>query len=511
MKRGLQYLIPLLLSGLATLLLSGVLFSTRADAQAPGNDLEVIIAIDTSGSMRSAIGAAKQAANEFVASMPADVRIGVETFGDSVNVLTPPTTDRALLTEQINGIRTGGDTALYDVVVAASQHFTPTVEHKVLVLLSDGKDEGSTATLDEAVAAVQSVHVEAISLTTAQTDLQSLSALGPVTSADDATGVSTRVQPSGWTGRRSSRTGHRAHHGRSGDHRGSGDHGVALHHGSDDGHDGSGHGGHRPSGGGRRHHPGATCFVVSAVDRCRWRVLRSVAPRRAALPAPAGLEDPARDRPAAQHVRDGQARRLRRRGGPRTARHRVELATALTVAGISMKPAEFVATVAVVAIIAGLVGLFMGGPLLGVIVALAVCFMVRFYVRRTKAKRQAAFADHLPDVLQLVTTALRSGFGLTQALDSVAEEADEPARSDLLTCWSRRASAVTSPNRCEPWHAVWRATTWSGSSRPSTSTASTGGNLSEILATVSATIRERQRMGRQVRTLTRRAGCLPES
>ena len=42
---------------------------------------------------------------------------------------------------------TGGDTALYDVVVAASQHFTPTAENKVLVLLSDGKDDGSAATL----------------------------------------------------------------------------------------------------------------------------------------------------------------------------------------------------------------------------------------------------------------------------------------------------------------------------------------------------------------------------
>ena len=36
------------------------------------------------------------------------------------------------------------------------------------------------------------------------------------------------------------------------------------------------------------------------------------------------------------------------------------------------------------------------------------------FVHRTKDKRQAAFADQLPDVLQLVTTALRSGYGLTK-------------------------------------------------------------------------------------------------
>ena len=69
-----------------------------------------------------------------------------------VTVLTPPTTDRSLLAMQIGSIATGGDTALYDVVVAASQHFTPSATHKVLVVLSDGKDEGSLATLEEAIA-----------------------------------------------------------------------------------------------------------------------------------------------------------------------------------------------------------------------------------------------------------------------------------------------------------------------------------------------------------------------
>ena len=124
--------------------------SAPADAQVPPENVEVMLAVDTSGSMRPAIDAAKAAANEFVASMPADVRIGVETFGDAVTVLTPPTTDRALLIEQINGIVASGNTALYDAVVTASQQFTPGIENRVLVVLSDGKDEGSTATLDDA-------------------------------------------------------------------------------------------------------------------------------------------------------------------------------------------------------------------------------------------------------------------------------------------------------------------------------------------------------------------------
>ena len=59
------------------------------------------------------------AAIEFVAAMPPDVRIGLETFADRVTVLAPPTTDRALLAAQIGSIVADGDTALYDVVVGA--------------------------------------------------------------------------------------------------------------------------------------------------------------------------------------------------------------------------------------------------------------------------------------------------------------------------------------------------------------------------------------------------------
>ena len=110
---------------------------------------------------------------------------------------------------------------------------------------------------------------------------------------------------------------------------------------------------------------------------------------------------------------------------------RAELATVLSVADISVQPGEFVAMVGLVALVGGLVGLLFGGPIIALLVTVVVCLAVRFYVRRRKAKRQAAFADQLPDVLQLVITALRSGYGITQALESVAEEAEEPARSEF--------------------------------------------------------------------------------
>jgi tight adherence protein B len=497
MKRLPHLLLPLLLCGLAV-----VLFGSRADAEAPVDDVEVMLAIDTSGSMRLAIGAAKAAAAEFVASMPPQVNIGVETFGDSVTVLTPPTTDRDLVNENIDAIVTGGNTALYDSVVVAAEHFTPTAGHKVLVLLSDGKDEGSTATLDEAVAAVEGVHVEAISLTTAETDMASLSALGPVTSADDASGMSaafarvadlvaavvvepvpvsstvppvtSAAVPTTITEAASPTTAAAA---------------VTVTTNAT-----------VPA-------AVATPSTANTSSFSLWLGATGLFvglfmlglllfPRGRVSKARLGIEKPRSASEMGTRAISAVEVALERGG------RRAQLATALAVADISMKPAEFVATVAVVAIVAGLVGLLLGGPLLGLIVALAVCLAVRVHVSRTKAKRQAAFADQLPDVLQLVTTALRSGYGLTQALDSVAEDAEEPARSEFthVLVESRLGRDLSESMRALAQRMASEDLEWVVAAIDINR--ETGGNLSEILSTVGATIRERQRMVRQVRTLT---------
>ena len=486
MMRPLQFVVALVLTAAMT---SSVGEPTRA--QAPTDSVEVILAIDTSASMRPAIESAKVAASEFVAAMPLDVRIGLETFADEVTVLASPTTDRAVLAAQIGSIVVDGDTALYDVVVGAVDHFTPTVEHKVLVVLSDGKDEGSSATLDDAIAAAQGISIETISLTTAETDLASLTALGPVTSADDAAAVSsafarvaglvvevietvpssiatTTTVPTPTTTVAAAAP-------------------VTA--------------------------PPTTTPVVltspEASTSSAWLIVGALGlfgglflltlllfPGERVSKARLGVNKPRSMSDIGTRSVSAIEEALERYG------KRADLGTALAVADISMKPAEFVAMVAVVAVVAGLVGLVLAGPIVGVLVAILVCVGVRFYVRRTESKRQAAFADQLPDVLQLVTTALRSGFGLTQALESVAEDAEEPARSEFAHVLaevrlgrdlSDSMTALARRMRSKDLEWVVSAIDINRD---------TGGKLSEILDRVSATVRARGRIARQVRTLT---------
>lgn len=480
---------------LAAIGLAAVVGPTAAAAQAPveSGSLEVIVAIDASGSMDPAMAAAKAAANEFVASMPADVPIGLETFADDVTVRTLPTTDRRLIAEEIDAIVPGGDTALYDGVVSAAQHFSPMVDHRVLVILSDGKDEGSTATLVQAMTAVQGISVEAISLTTKNTDNASLSALGTVTSADDLAGVAAafaRVT-------------------------------SLLTLGVDPMAPATTVGTVAPSTVAPTTVAPAPATTVAAVGRPAAPVAAShetsrtglwvgavavfvglfglgllLMPRARVSRARMGIEQPRRASDMGKRTISAVDDILERRG------KKADLAQALSLSDIAMPPAQFVGLVALVAVVGALLGLVLQGVVLALVIAVAICVGVRIHVRRAVAKHRASFAQQLPDVLQLVTTALRSGFGLSQALESVAEEADEPARHEFAQVLVEARLGRDLPGAMRALAGRMQSDDLEWVVGAIEINRDTGGNLSEILATVGATIRERRRMERHVDTLT---------
>ncbi len=84
---------------------------------------------------------------------------------------------------------------------------------------------------------------------------------------------------------------------------------------------------------------------------------------------------------------------------------------------------------------AGGPGLFLGG-LLGALVGA----LVPTIFLRAKANRRAnAFERLLPDILLLVATSLRSGFGLPQALEAVARDACRAGGQGVLAGTGRDA------------------------------------------------------------------------
>ena len=115
--------------------------------------------IDNSGSMRIKRPAVNQAALNLVrASNPQD-EIFVENFtnGDDLILDQGFTSDVNLLKEALEKVNSRGATALYDAVVAGADYLAKGAKHdkKILVLITDGEDNGSVKTLEQAVSFVQ--------------------------------------------------------------------------------------------------------------------------------------------------------------------------------------------------------------------------------------------------------------------------------------------------------------------------------------------------------------------
>jgi Ca-activated chloride channel family protein len=120
--------------------------------------LRIAIVLDTSLSMQGEkLKAAIASAVEFLNILqPGDEGL-VIGFSDEVRILRDLTSNRGELESAIRGVEAKGGTSLYDAIFKASERLAEFEGRRVLVVLSDGRDEaangleaGSLHTLDEA-------------------------------------------------------------------------------------------------------------------------------------------------------------------------------------------------------------------------------------------------------------------------------------------------------------------------------------------------------------------------
>ena len=120
----------------------------------------VVLAIDASGSMSGGpIEAAKAAAKDFVSQARPEDRIALITFADEVLVISGFTSNTQELIARIDSIEAGGETAFNDAVIKGTELYEAASARSLLpnlIVLTDGEDTVSVATLDEAVEAVAS-------------------------------------------------------------------------------------------------------------------------------------------------------------------------------------------------------------------------------------------------------------------------------------------------------------------------------------------------------------------
>jgi tight adherence protein B len=130
------------------------------EQQGSRGQLAVILAVDTSGSMleNDNIGTARRAAANFANQMRPGTRMGVISFANAPNVAQDLTADAGLVSTAIQALNVDdpqGDTALYDAVVLASRQLAGQPGQRNLFVLSDGRHEGTPTTLEEAITAAR--------------------------------------------------------------------------------------------------------------------------------------------------------------------------------------------------------------------------------------------------------------------------------------------------------------------------------------------------------------------
>ena len=110
--------------------------------------LELVVAVDFSGSMTLAMPTVKAALKQFLQSLRPQDRVTLLAFNDSVFTLAPPTADLAARLRAVDRLRPWGGTALYDVLIRAVGELGRQAGRRALVLFSDGEDRHSRAPLD---------------------------------------------------------------------------------------------------------------------------------------------------------------------------------------------------------------------------------------------------------------------------------------------------------------------------------------------------------------------------
>jgi len=142
---------------------AAVIAAVQASWQFVKKQADVLLVIDVSGSMQGdKIDQARQAALAFLDKLPAQNRVGLMTFNHMINVSVPLDSferNSSQVRSAVQNLFADGDTAIYDAVIQATQLLSQDQESdriRAIVLLSDGQDTASLASLNSMVNEISS-------------------------------------------------------------------------------------------------------------------------------------------------------------------------------------------------------------------------------------------------------------------------------------------------------------------------------------------------------------------
>lgn len=492
--------------------------AARVDALA-AEELEVALVIDTSGSMNgAALTAAKAAAQAFLSQLPATVPVSVIGFGARPAVVSPRSTNRPAQLAAVRALAASGQTALYDALgLAVAQLQQPgSGARRMAVLLTDGGDTASTATVDATAEAMGRAKVPlfAVELRTSESSPAALARLtaasgGRVVPAADPAGLAGAFDAVAGQLVRQYAITYRT------DARGGTDVDIALE-----------ARGVRAATRARVElppspapvsvpppivAPAPTAPAAGTAVVGDWALIVGGALCAAALlglllpyaigrtPRARGLRsaqrglDISRMTDRAELVSDAI---LRRRGGIAAVGRTLELA------GVNLRPGELLAGITAGSAVLLALGWIFLAPIAGLVLAVLVPVGTRAVVGVLAARRRRKFTGQLAETLQILAGSLRAGHGLAQGIETVAREAESPTAEEFrrLTVETRLGRDFVDSLRAMADRVGSDDFRWVVQAIEIQR--EVGGDLAAILDTVTSTVRDRNKIRLQVSALS---------
>jgi len=117
--------------------------------EAYGAPLELVLALDVSGSMANALPDIKTAAATFLQSLGPSDQVTIVAFNDNMFTLARREADKEARLKAIDRLNAWGGTSLYDVIERSLELLSHQQGRRALVVFTDGDDRSSEATFDD--------------------------------------------------------------------------------------------------------------------------------------------------------------------------------------------------------------------------------------------------------------------------------------------------------------------------------------------------------------------------
>ena len=173
----------------------------------------------------------------------------------------------------------------------------------------------------------------------------------------------------------------------------------------------------------------------------------------------------------------------------------------LELANIKIPPVQLLAgTLILTLLVMWVLGTFVAGIL--ALLGLAVPFLVRAFVLNRIDRTRRAFAEQLPDNLDVVASGLRAGHSIVGGMSLVVNDAAEPSRSEFQRVIADEQLGIPLEDSLSTVARRMNSRDVEQVALVSSLQRQTGGNSAEVLDRVVENIRERQALRRLIRTLT---------